>query len=239
MSAVDTAEAQSYALNGSDTARILSRALAGRVRVTLRAELGGRAIAVGGPLQDARGNVLIVGLEGANADKRERMTEGILLATFELEGVSYAFDTRAMENGLMGKSATLQVEAPKSMAAADRRLAPRRRLKKTSGVVLHAPEIDPGWWCEGILLNVSTDGLACRVSEEARSSLTAGMNVRAVFRLASSASQFDLGARVATVTQAAEPEQLIVGLEFLSSAAAAPDRARLGTAVDAATAGNC
>jgi hypothetical protein len=238
MSAIETAEVHTYALSGRDTAKILSRALAERVPMTLRTEASGRTVVCGGPLQDARANVLVIGLDKVDAENLGRMIEGMLLATFELDGVAYAFDTHGVGDASVGKSATVQVETPKSMAATDRRRAPRRRLTKTTEVVLHAPETDPGWRCKGVLLNVSSDGLACRVSGEVDLSLRRGRNVRVVFRLTPSSSPFDLGARIANVTQSAEPEQFIVGLEFLSSAAAAPERGRLRTAVEAAAARN-
>ena len=98
----------------------------------------------------------------------------------------------------------------------ERRRSRRRRLQNPSEVSLHGtgPEVD--WTGEGVLLNASPDGLACRVSAQTAHVLTVGQMLHVVFRIGPASTVFDLKARITNITAAGTTHRVVLGLEFVA-----------------------
>ncbi len=65
------------------------------------------------------------------------------------------------------------------------------------------------------MLNLSPDGIACRVPQQDAGPLEIGQTVHVAFRLGGSTSVFDLTAGINNITRGGTPGQLVVGLEFM------------------------
>ena len=106
----------------------------------------------------------------------------------------------------------------KSSLGFERRRSRRRRLHKPCEVQLHGVGDELGWQATGALLNVSTDGVACRLANQKAYDLCVRQTVRVVFRIGSSPTRFDLKAQITNLTAAGTPEHQVLGLEFVDDA---------------------
>ena len=97
----------------------------------------------------------------------------------------------------------------------ERRRSQRRILHKAAEVRLRGVGDEMQWTCQGAVLNVGVDGLACRVTTENAMKLLVDQHVDVVFRMGGSATDFDLRARVANVTPAGSDHHRVLGLEFV------------------------
>jgi hypothetical protein len=111
-------------------------------------------------------------------------------------------------------------------AGLERRRVPRRRLHEPSVVRLHGIGDETQWHREGVLLNVSTAGIACRLTSTDAHGLCADQVVRAVFVVGTS-QMFDLNARITNVTPSGIPDYQVLGMEFADDAKLDSARSRL------------
>lgn len=124
---------------------------------------------------------------------------------------------------------------PTTIAPADRRRSPRRRFRQPTGILLRGTGVDDGWRCQATLLNLSMDGLACRVPDsdcERGGPLRIGQTVRAVFRPHASSPAFDLNGRIVAITQGGTPNLLVLGLEFIADQSLEASRPGLQDVLD-------
>ena len=68
----------------------------------------------------------------------------------------------------------------------------------------------------GKLLNLSPEGIACRVPEASAKELTMGQVLQVAFVVGPSPDVFDLNARVVNVTEGGTRGQFVIGLEFVT-----------------------
>ncbi len=130
--------------------------------------------------------------------------------------------------------ATIQTgTAPQGMTEGpgfERRRSRRRRLQKPSEVRLHGLGDELGWHCAGALLNVSNDGIACRIANKDAGALCIGQTIQAVFGLGSSRT-FELTARITNTTPAGTAGHRVLGLEFVEDAKSKAAQAALREAI--------
>ncbi len=100
----------------------------------------------------------------------------------------------------------------------ERRRSRRRRLHKPSEVQLHGVGEESGWQCAGALLNVSAEGIACRITNRHAYDLCVRQTLRAVFRVGVSPATFDLKVQIINITAAGTSEHQVLGLEFVDDA---------------------
>lgn len=115
---------------------------------------------------------------------------------------------------------------PKGTRTSDRRRSQRRQLRQPMTVALHAVGENEDWRIRGALLNLSPDGMACRVSQEDTSLLQVGGTVLLRFRLGD-APPFEFLACANNIIEAGTPGHMVVGLEFANAVGLACDRNRL------------
>jgi hypothetical protein len=141
-------------------------------------------------------------------------------ATLSMDHLQYTFQTtvRAVSQA---DPRTWRLELPASMHLVERRQAPRRRLHRAATVHL-APQSAPGAdrasdIC-GRLLNVSGQGLACRLAAEAAATLSPTQPVSVAFRLDDHDRTFAFRARIVSITEGGTPGQMVIGIEFIDGA---------------------
>ncbi len=118
-----------------------------------------------------------------------------------------------------------------SCAVADRRKARRRQWQDPTVVMLHTVGENEHWQCEAMLLNLSPDGMACRVRNPDASGLETGRTFLVMFRLGES-SPFEFLGRVTNVTEGGSTGHSVVGFEFAKGLHPVPNRRRLQDALE-------
>lgn len=213
-------------LDRKTTARIL----AGAVRAGASIEL----CVLGDPLQIAcsaavtgeSGETLLLNLLGSEAAVRAVRQADLLEATLAADGQWYSFETRRADGDQGEATSGLTVRKPTTMTVADRRRSPRRRLRGAAWVLLKAGQGSHPWRGKAALLNLSMDGLACRVTKDDAEALHTDQSVQVTFDAADRSGPFELTARVTNVTEGASC-RCVVGLEFVDDERLAACRARL------------
>ncbi|MCO6438726.1 MAG: PilZ domain-containing protein [Phycisphaerae bacterium] len=146
--------------------------------------------------------------------------------TLVLRGASCGFHATVTE--VDDQFCWIRLSVPSVIFLVDRRRSSRRALRRSARVCLSA--VNGTWTCAGSLLNVSADGLACRVSRFDVPHHAEGGKVFADFDLEDHFA-FRLDAQVAAITPAADENFLVVNLAFPEGADASPERQRLRAAL--------
>lgn len=97
----------------------------------------------------------------------------------------------------------------------ERRKSRRRRFQEPAQVTLRAMSGSQKRHSRGALLNLSMDGIACRVREEDTDQMAVGQTLRVMFYLSRIPQEFDLIGRVISVTGAGSPGHAVIGMEFI------------------------
>lgn len=128
----------------------------------------------------------------------------------------FVFESRITATPKWGATQSIAIERPTSLRVLDRRRFARARLAPSSTVKLE-------WTHDGLarrysatLLNISPDGLACRVEEPAAEAIDAGDIIVSRFNLPQSEQLFDLESSVLNKTPTGEGTY-ILGLQFVRS----------------------
>lgn len=146
--------------------------------------------------------------------------------TLLLRGASCGFDATIVDGS--EREGWIHLGLPRRLFLIDRRRNPRRSLRRASRVCLAAT--NGSWSCVGSLLNVSADGLACRVSAYDLPQQAEDHVVHADFDIEEHFA-FRLTARVAGVMPAADEGFSVISLAFSEESEADAERQRLRTAL--------
>lgn len=217
-------------LDGETSADVLAKAIEQRARVYLRSCGDGSAAVCSATVVGEDHSHLALELCHIEPSAREILTTSVLQVSMEVDGVRYVFQTRCANQPSRPGSAVIHIFKPPTIARAERRRSPRRRLRRPTKVALRDTGVDSrpeATACDGSLLNVSTEGLACRMREKEAATLRIGQDLRVTFDLGAPSSAFDLKARVINITQGGTPDHLVLGLEFIVDQSVAADRRRL------------
>jgi hypothetical protein len=213
--------------------RLLSDAAHCRARVHLRAGGGDAEPLASGEVAGGDDTRLLVRIKHGYPAPQPLADGMPLQVSLEVGDDRYVFQTRCLTAPTAAAPRMIGLAVPASVSREDRRRSPRRRLAGATEVVLHANKVQAQWRCRAALLNLSADGLACRVNDADAATLDVGQTVCVIFRPAGAASGFDLEARVSNVTEAGTPGRRIVGLEFLHETTPPGSRARLADVLNA------
>jgi c-di-GMP-binding flagellar brake protein YcgR len=194
---------------------LLRRAAARRAPVGLLVESGGLNRRMAGELLAAVDGVLEIRLESGAQIRAAAVESGSVNVRFELDGRRYAFDTRFAASEAPPASGVVRIEAPSQLRSSDRRRSIRRRLRRATGVMLVSAGPGPRRTAQGVMLNLSAEGLACRIRRHDSAGIRPGRTIRAMFQVEEPAEAIELDARVVTVTPAGTRDHLVVGLEFM------------------------
>lgn len=139
------------------------------------------------------------------------------------------FWTRVLSVSDNGVVSQVRLARPSSLRPLHRR-SPRARLYSSTPVRLR-PMQPRGRAVDAALMNVSADGLACRLPASSDVQLVAGCEVWTTFRLEGVESLFELPAVLVYRVPAGTPALDVMGLAFVGAAAMPSDRDRLRTAL--------
>jgi len=138
----------------------------------------------------------------------------------------YLFPAAIESVSTWGRSMAAAVTRPERIGVVERRRFRRASLAPSSRVVVQWTTGDTSHRHTAALLNVSADGLACRMEEAVAGGIARDASVSASFTLPWNHQTFNLDALVTNKTPASEGS-VILGLQFTQDARAAEQRARL------------
>lgn len=209
--------------------RLIGEALAAHAMVRLEASnprlrSGWIGTIVGGDEQH-----LQVQLKDAYTDDRTPHSDDALKAHVFLGLDRYCFDTRCIDREVRATQISLSIETPDRLYSVDRRRNARRTLHQAITVTLTSAN-PSGGRASGVLLNLSTDGLACKVAHGDLENFALGGGLTASFALSDFPAAVELRARLVSCTES-QPGFCVVGLEFLSDEASKRARFQLETMI--------
>ena len=200
----------------------------GRVRVRCQSTVG--PIECEGVITGATDEHLTVEFPSSNSRHMAWQVALPLKVVFETNGTCYTFTAACVGVESVAGCSVVRVRRPEGVESVDRRRSPRRGLREPVRIRIRAEQagktVDE-WFS---LLNLSADGMACRIPSHAVG-VGVGDVVRVSFSLAQPDAEFDLRARVINVTRGATADQSILGLEFVSDHKLQTDRDRLVVAL--------
>lgn len=128
----------------------------------------------------------------------------------------YLFSTTITDAPRYGQSTLLAIARPQKLAVLERRRFVRARLAPSSRVRIkwRVGEVEHSH--SASLLNVSAEGLACRLQGEVASDIRQGSHLKATFQLPGQEGEFDLDVTVMNKVPASEG-CFILGLRFHES----------------------
>jgi hypothetical protein len=170
---------------------------------------------------------LTLNLEGLDSVGREILAGLQLEVRIEVDKVRYAFETTCADETAPDQPVTLRVQKPDAILIADRRRSPRRRLRRPTTVSLHNTGTEREWCSEAVMLNLSAEGVACRLAGHDSLALKINQTARVLFTLGASSTMFDLTGRVTNITQGGTPGHVVVGLAFVADEKLEQNRTRL------------
>ncbi len=213
--------------------RVLTEAVDARACVKLHVDGNGVKADSSGELVGGDDSYLAIRLTHPDTAAGTCLPDYPLRITMTVSDVQYEFDTRCVEQPTTLEGRVIRILRPDTITSADRRRSPRRLLRQATIVSLRSHEADEGWHCDAVMLNLSPDGLACRMPEQHAGALHFDQTIRVTFRLGRSSQLFDLTGRISNITRGATPGQLVVGLEFAADQHSEENQAELRRVLEA------
>lgn len=198
------------------TATLLAKAVKQRAAIYVRPAGEKAVIALSGTITGSEGLYLTLKLERLNHKAKERLMRTALEANIEIDELRYLFATRCTTEPVPTQPMTLHVHKPERMTLTDRRRSPRRHLRGRTEVSLSGSGESVDFCGQAIMLNLSPEGMACRLAEQDALRLEIGRTLRVVFRLGVSTTSFNLNAHVSNITKGGTPGHVVVGLAFIT-----------------------
>lgn len=214
------------------TNRVLTAAVEERAVAQVRADCAGWELVGGAACIGEDGSHLILELEHADPQTQTILESSPLQLSMEVAGAQYCFETRSADQTAGVEPGVVRVLRPTTISLAERRRSPRRRLRRPSDVALQASGPNDGWHCTAAMLNLSPEGIACRIPAQDAELLHIGQTLRADFRLDPSAPALALNARIVSITKGGTLDHLVVGLEFIVDRTLEASRATLREALE-------
>jgi len=143
---------------------------------------------------------------------------GVLFAAESLEariivaGLWYEFPARCIRPASATDSRIVYLVRPETIWSVQRRRNRRYRFEQPATMTLLFGE--PSTECDCALLNLSPDGVACRVREVDAQRTAVGRHLHIHLRIGPESEVFDFTGCVVNITQAGTTGDVIVGIEF-------------------------
>jgi hypothetical protein len=213
-----------HRLDTRSTDRLLAQAGREASRIVVDGSVDGRHDEWTGVIVGCHGPFLSVRPDRPDPPLGTLPTLSTLRVRLEINGFGYAFETRPLYAAEGPGPGVIHLERPRTVILRERRRSPRRRLHRPTDVILAPAGGTTDWHCQAAMLNVSPEGLACRVPNDQIESMVVGGTLRVSFRLERSDAEFNLAARVSNVTEGGTPGYVVVGLEFTRTGLDTGDR---------------
>lgn len=159
-------------------------------------------------------------------------TSALMCVVFKIREVRSTFTAPCLCVEFGAESTVIRIETPHAVAKAERRRSPRRGLHEPVRVLIWVGAAKEPLAEAASLMNLSTDGLACRLTASA-AAISIHDVVRVSFQLDHTDARFEFSACVINVTQGATVDKTILGLEFVAEEMLPAEKDRLVAALAA------
>ncbi len=221
---------QSHRLDASRAEDIFREAIARGATVWLLVSAGEAEKAAEGVIVAQDRTSLTLRLRDGGETPAWLRQSNSIRVTIQTHHASYHFETSHAPKHESAGAGCVRVVRPQVLSAIERRRSPRKSLYAPSEVVLSLVS-GPPFSCNSILLNLSAEGVACRLSAVDAERFCTGSKVRARFRVDGESDAFDLLCRVINETQGGTLDTLVLGMTFAGEANSPDVLTRLRSAV--------
>jgi len=128
----------------------------------------------------------------------------------------------------------IQMSRPDQIDLVERRRSPRRRFSRTAVVKVWRPA-NGSAPIQAVMLNLSEDGLACRIHPDEHAPVAASEQVRIRFPTGLLGEELELSAQICSVVPGGTDGSVIVGMVFEDDPKSDGVKARLATALTQAS----
>jgi len=149
-----------------------------------------------------------------NADTRHKPADVVYGAEFSFAGERYVFEGRCVPDAGDQSGDVLMLIEPETLAVVERRRSRRRGLAPSSTVYIGSTNGPDPWRCAAVMLNVSLNGLACRVERETAARIRESLTLDIAFEIGAESRRIELHGRVVSVMGAGSPDCSLMGIAF-------------------------
>jgi len=225
------AQTSKSSVESSTAQDVLRSAMAHQAVATVRVEGTGFVLECQGNLVDGDGGSIRLRLERFDESVRALCEGRLPTIAFEANATRYVFESTGAIQWQDAESGFIRLPKPSTLTLADRRRSERRRLKQRATVSLQMGEEYGAWTSQGAMLNLSPEGIACRIAREDALRMEVGSVLLVRFGLEEAGQSFEWSARVMNITEGGTAGRTVVGLEFIIDHQA--DRVRLCRVLEA------
>ncbi len=209
----DSADGQ--ALHGQSSRRVVNQAIQAQAPVRLLIPLHDEVASATGILVGGDTATLILKLDGPAPAPDAIVPDQSLHVRLNIAGGPYVFETRVISGPTSRRNRQIVLQRPGRLSQIERRRSARRLLREPAEVELRTIDPVDGWEGTGAMLNVSPEGLACRLPDHESRRLTIGRRVRAAFRIGDPPQDFQTVCRITNLTLGGTAGTAIVGMGFV------------------------
>ncbi len=207
---------RTHSLDQETTDRVLAEAADDRVPMVLHVKGDDVETDYSGAFVGWDDGHLVMSLTDVDPKLCAWLPGSTIRVNMEVSNLRYEFTTQCTERAAGLDAGVIRVLKPGTIFQVERRRSPRRRLHERTTVILRTDGVDEEWRCAAAMLNLSPDGIACRVLQQDAELLEIGQIVRVEFRLSGTSPVFDPAASISNITHGGTPGKLVVGLEFIA-----------------------
>ncbi len=225
-----------FRLDESATHRALQSCIEKRVPVVIESP-SLKGVTINGALISADAKSLLIEVTGRPAVDLGALSDVVCEGQIYGER-RFSFSSKFESTFGWGGSQCLSIQRPAALTVVERRRFIRAKLAPSSKVTLEWRFSGASHRQQANLLNVSAEGLACRIGDDVAATLQASERVQVSFDLPGSAGTNELTAMVTNKVPGSEGCTL-VGLHFIRSEGDAPVIARLRATLEARSDRSC
>jgi len=211
---------------------LVCRAVACRAQIQLLVPTAEEDVVLVGELIHESGPSLGVRIDGPPGATSRATGASIISVSFELSGTHYFFETSCIRDAESGGE-IIHLRRPASMSILDRRRSSRWSPRKPAEVIISPVGGTGTSLRHAAMLNVGSQGIACRISKVGGQDLNLGDVLLASFRAGLESKPFEFHSRITNITEGGTSATVILGMEFIQDAEYKSDLARLQKALRA------
>jgi len=218
-------------LDARGSEEVLSAAVDVAAPVRLLVTLNQIERAVSGELIAQDRNALIVKLIDPAETPHWLVPSTVVRATLTAQEKPYVFESTCLRTSSFDDASCVYLLKPRKLAAIERRRNGRKSLHDATEITICRVDGSTHFSCQAAMLNLSPNGLACRVSTVDSDKLRQGARVRVKFRVGFDSPDFDLACKVTNETRGGTPDTVVLGMAFVDGRDQPQSHARIQVAL--------
>lgn len=214
MANMPTEQTVTCPLDADSTNDLINLATRHGAEVTLYADAERSVVLLNGALVDCCDSYVFICVHCENATELAMNALGRLYADLVLDGTVYHLVAEDLEDVTSGHERLVRIPRPKTVSRIERRRSRRHQFQAARFVDLCSSNASTGTTLRGRLLNLSPDGLACKMSHADAMLLSDYEHLTASFIVADDQPALTLAGRIVSRTPGGTQGHTVVGIEF-------------------------